>query len=255
MTTGSVSAEAIAEKEYLRERLEPRPGDPFYLCLSDLLIAIRTLVPAQTGRVLDYGCGGSPYRRLFGKCTYHRADLVGGRQLDFEYAADARLPPEAADYDFVLSTQVLEHVEDVTTYLQECCRVLRPGGHLLLTTHGIFEDHAVPHDYWRWTAGGLQRMIEEVGLKVRTVNKLTTGPRGVLALSEREFYRLRFNSAGVYGALLSLGIRAVQRLGARRLHEASDKSFAHHRVADASKSGHAIYIGIAALAIREDKSK
>jgi SAM-dependent methyltransferase len=180
--------------------------------------------------------------------------LAGGRHLDLEFAADSRLPPEAADYDFVLSTQVLEHAEDPTTYLQECCRVLRPGGHLLLTTHGIFEDHALPHDYWRWTAGGLQRMIEEVaGLKVRTVKKLTTGPRGVLALSEHEFHRLRFDSAGAYGALLSLGIRAVQRLGARRLHEASDRSFPHHRVVDASESGHDIYIGIAVLAIREDK--
>ena len=223
-----------------------------YLCLSDLLIAIRSLVPSHAKRVLDYGCGGSPYRPLFGECTYHRADLAGASNLDFEFAANGRLPPEATDYDCVLSTQVLEHVEDPAAYLQECYRVLRPGGHLLLTTHGLFEDHAAPHDYWRWTAGGLQRMIEEVaGLKVRTAKKLTTGPRGVLFLSEREFHRLRFASAGAYGALLSFGIRAVQRLGARRLHEASDRSFPHHRVVDADESGHEIYIGIAMLAIRE----
>jgi len=248
--------EALAAQEYLRERLEPRPGDPFYLCLSDLLIAIKGLVPSHATRVLDYGCGGSPYRPLFGECTYHRADLAGGSDLDFEYAADSRLPPEAADYDCMLSTQVLEHVEDPMAYLKECYRVLSPGGHLLLTTHGIFEDHAVPHDYWRWTTAGLQRMIEEAaGLRVRTVKKLTTGPRGVLSLSEREFYRLRFDSAGAYGTLLSLGIRAVQRLGARRLHQASDRNFPHHRVVDASESGHDIYIGIAVLAVREDKRR
>jgi SAM-dependent methyltransferase len=242
---------------FLRERLEPRPGDQLYLCLSDLVIAIKSLVPPHTSRVLDYGCGGSPYRPLFGECTYHRADLAGSN-LDFEYAADGRLPPEAADYDCVLSTQVLGYVQDPTAYLQECYRVLRPGGHLLLTTHGMFENHGT--DYGRWTTGGLQRMIEEAaGLKVRTAKKLTTGPRGVLFLSERgvlfpserEFYRLRFGSAGAYGALLSLAIRAVQRLGARRLHEAIDRSFPHHRVVDASESGHDIYIGIAVLAIRE----
>jgi hypothetical protein len=95
-------------------------------------------------------------------------------------------------------------------------------------------------------------MIEEAGgLKVRAAKKLTTGPRGVLSLSEPEFYRLRFESAGAYGALLSLGVRAFQRLGARRLHEASDTSFPHHRVADASESGHNIYVGVAVLAIRE----
>ena len=110
----------------------------------------------------------APYSEM---CTYHRADLAGGSDLDFEYAADGRLPSEAADYDCVLSTQVLEHVEDPAAYLQECYRVLRPGGHLLLTTHGIFEDHAVPHDYWRWTAGGLQRMIEDCWLKSKDGQK------------------------------------------------------------------------------------
>jgi SAM-dependent methyltransferase len=243
--------EALATKEYLRQRLEPRPGDLFYLCLSDLLAAIKRLIPPQTSRVLDYGCGGSPYRVLFGECTYHRADLAGWRNLDFEYSADGRLPAEAADYDCVLSTQVLEHVEDPTAYLRECYRVLRPGGNLLLTTHGIFEDHAVPHDYWRWTAGGLQRMIEEAGLRVTAAKKLTTGPRGVVSLSERELHRLRFNSAGVYGSLLSFGVRAIQRLGARRLHEASDRGFPDHRVVDAGESDHDIYIGIAMLANRE----
>jgi SAM-dependent methyltransferase len=245
-------AEGLAGKEYLRQRLEPRPGDPFYICLSDLLIAIRTLLPSDASRVLDYGCGGSPYRTIFGECTYHRADLAGESNLDFKYGADARLPLEAADYDCVLSTQVLEHVEDPEAYLQECYRVLRPGGHLLLTTHGIFEDHAVPHDYWRWTATGLRRLIEEVAdLKVRAVKKLTTGPRGVLSLSEREFHRLQFNSATAYGALLSFGMQAIRRLGARRLHQASDKSFPQHRVVDACESGHDIYIGIAVLACRK----
>jgi SAM-dependent methyltransferase len=243
-------AEALAVKEYLRERLEPRPGDPCYLHLSDLLVAIKGLVPSHALRVLDYGCGGSPYRPLFGECVYQRADFLGGANLDFEYSADSHLPPEAADYDCVLSTQVLEHVEKPASYLKECSRVLRPGGHLILTTHGSFQDHSCPYDYWRWTAQGLQRAIESAGLKVKSLKKLTTGPRAVLFLSEREFHRLRFGAAGMYGTLLSVGVRAVQSLGARRLHLASDQSFPQHRVVDASEPGHDIYICIAALACR-----
>jgi SAM-dependent methyltransferase len=242
--------EGLAVKEYLRERLEPRPGDPLYLCLSDLLIAIRSFIPLKGARVLDYGSGGSPYRPLFQNCVYHRADLVGGAGLDFEYGADARLPPELKDYDYVISTQVLEHVEDPPNYLKECYRVLRPGGYLVLTTHGCFEDHACPHDYWRWTAEGLSRMIEAAGLEVKEVKKLTTGPRAMVFLTEREFHRLRFNPAGAYGILLSFGVRAIQRLGARRLHLASDRSFPHHRVVDAREPGHDIYVVLAVLACR-----
>src|SRR5215475_7010642 len=93
--------------EYLRQRISPSAGDYDYLHLSDLLLAIQTLIPPNVSRVLDYGCGSSPYRSLFGSCTYHRADLVGGHDLDFEYGPDSLLSSEIENYDCVLSTQVL----------------------------------------------------------------------------------------------------------------------------------------------------
>jgi SAM-dependent methyltransferase len=240
----------LSEAEYLRQRLIPMAGDELYLCLSDLLAALKSLRPANASKVLDYGCGGSPYRPLFGDCIYHRADLRGGKDLDFEYGPDARLPPETSDYDCVISTQVLEHVDDPKKYLQECYRVLRPGGHLLLTTHGLYEDHACPYDYWRWTASGLKRLIEGAGLEVQVAKKLTTGPRCIVFLAERDLRRLRFGAAGLYGKLLSFGTRAVQRLGGRRRHEACDISFPNHRVVDMKEPGHDMYVVIAMLAVR-----
>jgi SAM-dependent methyltransferase len=236
--------------EFQRQWFAPKPGDPYYICLSDLRIAIQRLIPPQRSRVLDYGCGGSPYRSLFEGSIYHRADLAGGENLDFEYRADSRLPSEAFAYDCVLSTQVLEHVEDPAVYLEECYRVLKPGGHLLLTTHGIFEDHACPHDYWRWTSLGLRQMLEKTGFKVHDSYKLTTGPRGVVFLIERELARLNFKRAGAYDYLLWFGFRIIRMLGVRRLHKASDKSFPQHRVVDASEAGHNIYICVAMLAAR-----
>src|ERR1700722_12991668 len=93
-------SEILNADEYIRQRVEPRPGDPAYLCLSDLLIALKGLIPTGAARVLDFGCGGSPYRNLFTLCqTYHRADLSGER-LDFEFTDDARLPDQVSgSYD------------------------------------------------------------------------------------------------------------------------------------------------------------
>jgi 2-polyprenyl-3-methyl-5-hydroxy-6-metoxy-1,4-benzoquinol methylase len=136
--------EDLAAQEYIRQRFEPRPGDPFYLHLSDLMLAVRDLIPSDTNRVLDFGCGGSPYRPFFEPCAYHRADLAGTDSLDFRFGADSRLPDEVSDYDCVLSSQVLEHVCSPFSYLSECYRVLRPGGRLILSTHGLFEDHSCP---------------------------------------------------------------------------------------------------------------
>jgi SAM-dependent methyltransferase len=242
--------ESISNNEYLRQRYEPRPGDQFYLHLSDLLLAIGQLKPKNTARVLDYGCGGSPYRNIFRSDVYHRADLVGTAELDFEYRADAKLPQDVQGYDCVLSSQVLEHVDDPKSYLQECYRILEPRGHLLLTTHGLFEDHGCPYDYWRWTVYGLQKLVEAAGFRIDRIKKVTTGPRAAMFLAEREIGRLRFTGAGYYGHALSLGVRGLRRFGAKRRHEACDVSFSRHRVADAYESGHDMYVAIALLACR-----
>jgi SAM-dependent methyltransferase len=242
----------LGEAGYLRERLNPQPGEMLYLHLSDLLIALNALIPEHLSMVLDYGCGGSPYRPLFGNCTYHRADLCGGNNLDFEYGPDSKLPLELSGYECILSTQVLEHVQNPEAYLRECYRLLRPGGNLVLTTHGLFEDHACPYDYWRWTVYGLKRLVENSGLKVEAAKKLTTGPRCAVFLVERQLHWLRFGAAGAYGKLLSAGVKAVRRLGSRRRHEACDLCFGRNRVVDIEEPGHDMYIAIALLASRRE---
>jgi SAM-dependent methyltransferase len=243
--------QGLAAKEYIRERIEPAPGDVAYLHLADLLLGLKTLMPRDITRILDYGCGGSPYRPLFGACTYHRADLAGDLAVDFEYGPDSRLPAQLVDYDCVLSSQVLEHVLSPTVYLAEAYRVLKPGGHLLLSTHGLFEDHACPYDYWRWTAYGLCKLVEETGFKVDRILKLTTGPRAAMFLAERELFRLRFRGPGVYPRMLDYGARVVRRFAdAKHRHDACDSSFPDHRMADPDEPGHDMYIALAALAHR-----
>jgi SAM-dependent methyltransferase len=243
--------------EYIRERLDPRPGDVYYLHLSDLLLGIKDLIPQNVDRVLDFGCGGSPYRTLFGPCTYHRADLTGSAAgLDLEYGADAALSAPSADYDCVLSSQVLEHVESPQTYLAECHRVLKPGGCLILSTHGLFEDHACPYDYWRWTVYGLQRLVAEAGFAVERVKKLTTGPRAAVFFAERERQRLEFDRIrpysrrGVYSRALKYGLRLFWLAGPWRVHNACDANLPEYRAVDADQPGHDTYVAIALVARR-----
>jgi SAM-dependent methyltransferase len=119
------------------------------------------------GRVLDYGCAEKPYRGLFGEqVEFVGADLPGNPSANVTIAPDGTLPLEDSSFDAVLSTQVLEHVADPATYLAECHRVLKPGGRLLLSTHGLMVYHPDPVDYWRWTCAGLRRQVEAAGLVV-----------------------------------------------------------------------------------------
>lgn len=152
-----------------RRRERPRPWDTDWLILRRLRDAIAGLVrkAARPGLVaLDFGCGDRPYQRLVEShgIQYVGADLDG--TPDITIAGDGTLDAPAAEYDLLLSFQVLEHVRDLDTYFAEARRVLRPGGQMLLSTHGTWLYHPHPGDYRRWTREGLLQEISSHGFEV-----------------------------------------------------------------------------------------
>jgi len=76
------------------------------------------------------------------------------------------LPFEDDSLDFVVCTQVLEHVSDPERHLREMARVLQRGGKLLLTLPFVWEQHEVPHDYYRFTEFGVRHLASQNGLEV-----------------------------------------------------------------------------------------
>ena len=240
----------LVTDEYARERLTPSLTDGYYLHLSDLKLALESVLPPPDSIVLDYGCGGSPYRSLFHTERYYRADIPGTKDVDFVFGADSRLPVDDACYDCVLSTQVLEHVEHSDAYLQECRRVLRPGGCLLLTTHGVFNDHGCPFDFRRWTAAGLRTDLKSAGLNVTQIRKLTTGPRALIFLNQQFQPQLLFTERSLVAWMLRLSRLPYTRLQRRWLNEIADRQYAHCRVVPESLQGHDLYIALLAVATR-----
>ncbi len=162
---GRAAKESAAAAFRTRTGEEPRTSRAYY-ARRELAAAYARQVPrALTGRsdltVLDYGAGNSPYRPLLAPYlgTYLRADIDPGG--DVPLLPDGRIDRAAASVDVVLSSQVLEHVPDPAAYLQEARRVLRPGGTLLLSTHGMWPHHPDPQDLWRWTTDGLCTLFEQ----------------------------------------------------------------------------------------------
>lgn len=164
--------------KYAEARLLPDMNDDLYFHLKDLLSAIQQLKFEDNCKVLDFGCGLSPYESIINHSEYHKADYIyGDIKLDIEIK-DGKIPDACSNYyDYVISTQVLEHVTSVSGYLAEARRVLNGRGKLVLTTHGIFGDHPCPTDYWRWTADGLALEMERSGFRVVSIHKLTGGAR------------------------------------------------------------------------------
>ena len=85
--------------------------------------------PLDQRRMLDVGCG--------------RDKVAGAVGIDFAVAADSDIahdlnvypwPVEAGSYEVVIMRNFIEHVADVVKLMEEVHRVLRPGGHVLITT-------------------------------------------------------------------------------------------------------------------------
>ena len=246
--TSPPSLKSIADAAYVRERTEPHPDDFDYLHLSDLREGLLQVLPKRTGRVLDYGCGGSPYWSMIESASYHRADFPGADGLDFILQPDVKVPAPDHSYDLILSTQVLEHVTEPAQYLAECRRMLRPGGSLILSTHGTFHDHACPYDYWRWTADGLRITLERAGFRISRLLKLTTGPRALLYLNRSLQRQVVFTGSSPLIWGLRLSRLLYTRLDRRLLHELSDREHRPHRVVPADTPHHGMYIALLAAA-------
>jgi SAM-dependent methyltransferase len=178
-------------------RVSPKRSDrihsPLVILLDRLehLLASEILPRGET--LLDYGCGNKPYRDLFLKkfSRYVGADFAGNSDADILIDKSGRVDCEDTSFDCVLSSQVLEHVGSPQEYLAEAQRILKPGGSLILSTHGIWPYHPDPTDYWRWTADGLQAEIERAGFQVLDVQAVMGAEGAALQLwQDSTFERL-----------------------------------------------------------------
>jgi SAM-dependent methyltransferase len=175
----------------------PDRSNRTYWILTTLLDKMRYVVESDLlppgERILDYGCGSKPYRGLFDRkfTTYVGADLPGNIDADLTLGPGGHIPAADGSFDCVLSSQVLEHVEDPSVYLAQARRVLKPGGMLLLSTHGIWPYHPHPTDYRRWTLDGLQREIQRAGFEVLLTQSIFDAPTAAIQLwQDATFERL-----------------------------------------------------------------
>lgn len=105
---------------------------------------ISRLKIAKSAAVLDVGTSTGSNLRLLADLGFARADGLEVSEDAIRYCRAkgftrlccgdvCDLPFAGASFDLVLATDILEHVEDDRRAIGEIARVLRPGGHALIT--------------------------------------------------------------------------------------------------------------------------
>jgi SAM-dependent methyltransferase len=166
-------------------------------------------------KVLDLGCGGQPFRNVFERKGH--AYVSGDAQdptgvVDYIAEVDKDLPAALiarGPFDFILCTEVMEHVADWDKAFSNISLLLRTDGVILITCPHFYILHEQPYDFWRPTLHALrffaQRYrLEEVHLEASGDSWDVLGT--VLGAN--------------YGCLRSLDRRLRHRLLARALNVA-----------------------------------
>lgn len=206
-------------------RFFPSRFDSRYCILTALRQQLESIVAAHFSTIsdaviVDFGSGNAPYRELFTRSVRHYLciDAPSNASADFHFSASGTSPLPSAYADIVVSTQVLEHVQDPALYLAECYRMLKPGGRLVLSTHGYWPYHGHPDDFWRWTGTGLRKQLEDSQFLVVEVRGLLgLAATAIQLLQDALLARLPSRLHPPLAAVFQLVIQGVDRLSSSSL--------------------------------------
>lgn len=144
---------------------------------EERLIKEANLLVKSNGIVLDAGAGECRYRGYFSDKLYIGLDFFKGDSnwdySNLDVGGDiTNLPFKTNTIDMILNNNVLEHTSEPGKTIKEFYRVLKPGGHLILTVPQGWYEHQVPHDYFRFTSYGLKHLFSEAGFKIEFIKPM-----------------------------------------------------------------------------------
>ncbi|MCC6139911.1 MAG: class I SAM-dependent methyltransferase [Nitrospira sp.] len=148
----------------------------------------RRVAALAPGRLLDVGCGDGRLAREIKQvlprvvvhgCDLSLAALDRAQGLDRQYAVDLngeRLPEPDGSLDLVIASEVIEHLIEPGRAMAEFHRVLRPGGHVLITVPNVA--------FWRFRVEALRGDVPSVTADERHLHSFNAALLSALAVRE-----------------------------------------------------------------------
>ena len=137
-------------------------------------------------KVLDIGAGGCPHREKFNHCKYFTQDFTQLSDLQIQnqevygridFVSDIlEIPVPDKSYDAILCTEVIEHIPDPISAIQEMSRILKPGGILLITAPLQSGLHQEPYHFY----GGYTKYWYQKFLTENNFSEINVEPNGSL---------------------------------------------------------------------------
>jgi ubiquinone/menaquinone biosynthesis C-methylase UbiE len=147
---------------------------PEYRLKKYILKISKSVLPGS--KILDAGAGECRHKKYFTQANYVSQDLcIGDARWDFSQV-DIKseiysMPVANESFDYILCTEVMEHLKYPALAFKEFQRILKKGGKLYVVCPLTFAEHQQPHDYFRYTQFALKLLAEENGFTIEAMEK------------------------------------------------------------------------------------
>ncbi len=159
---------------------------------------IRAVLPHVRGRLLDLGCGDNKLVRRYVNGV--GVDVHPWPGADFIVNNSASLEYESHSFDTVTIIAALNHIPNREAVLQECRRLLRPDGQVVITMLT-----PVTSRVWHWLRAPWDADQRERGMRAGEVYGFTPAEivdmfsRSGFTLSSQKRFMLGLNRVYVFG--------------------------------------------------------
>lgn len=130
------------------------------------------------GKLVDVGCGNKPYENMVtpyvtDHISVDHQDTLHDRSRIDRVGTASDIPAEDNEFDSVICTAVLEHLEEPDKAIKETKGVLKKGSYAIYTVPLFWHLHEEPRDFYRSTKYGLKYLFEKNGFEIVELKALS----------------------------------------------------------------------------------
>lgn len=176
----------MSHQNYLDNLTNPyQKPTPYRQNLDDIINDLVSKMNLESNSILlDVGSKDLRYKKAFHEINYAALDIffkdTSKKDLALLVNGDiCNIPYKAKTFNYILCTEVLEHVYDPFLAFKELSRILKPTGILLLSVPYL---NLSPHgEYWRFNVEGLKELCLRNDLKI--IEEYRLGNLGAIILN------------------------------------------------------------------------
>lgn len=165
--------------------------------------------------IVDIGAGERHFRKTFDRFpNYVAMDFFPYDGIDIVADLNEPWPMKDASVDVVVASNVFEHMPDTQWCLEECRRILKPGGRFLVAVPFLLGVHQAPYDFVRHTHFSWNRMLDRAGFDVESMDASGTIADVITTLRSKMFqylYEAKPCSSDTVNRLWVLGAKIMHR--------------------------------------------